>query len=160
MAYGLPPVHSFTEITGETTDNFPAGLGCNTPASLTFVRLRDDAGKTLPLTDQDDATSGLRATTLAARLKCLYGNVNRIDAFVGMVSEQHIPGTEFGPLQLAIWKKQFTALRDGDRFFYGNDPALQLIKQRYGIDYRETLSQIVALNTGQTLPSNVFKAAD
>ena len=33
-------------------------------------------------------------------------------------------GTEFGELQLAIWKRQFEALRDGDRFFYGNDPGL------------------------------------
>ena len=41
-----------------------------------------------------------------------------------MVAEPHVPGTEFGELQLAMWKKQFQALRDGDRFFYGNDPAL------------------------------------
>ena len=42
-----------------------------------------------------------------------------------MVAEPHVPGTEFGELQLAIWKQQFQALRDGDRFFYANDPALQ-----------------------------------
>ena len=36
-----------------------------------------------------------------------YGNVDKVDAFVGMVSEPHVPGTEFGPLQLAIWKSQF-----------------------------------------------------
>ena len=41
-----------------------------------------------------------------------------------MVSEKHVPGTEFGALQLAMWKKQFAALRDGDRFFYANDPVL------------------------------------
>ncbi len=41
-----------------------------------------------------------------------------------MVAEPHVTGTEFGPLQLAIWKRQFTALRDGDRFFYANDPEL------------------------------------
>ena len=60
---------------------------------------------------------------MAARLRAIYGNVNNVDAFTGMVAERHVPGTEFGELQLAIWKRQFQALRDGDRFFYGNDPA-------------------------------------
>ena len=34
-------------------------------------------------------------------------------------------GAEFGELQLAMWKRQFERLRDGDRFFYVNDPALR-----------------------------------
>ena len=55
---------------------------------------------------------------------------NKVDAFVGMVAEPHVPGTEFGELQLAIWTRQFEALRDGDRFFYGNDPGLSLIRRR------------------------------
>ncbi len=71
---------------------------------------------------------GVRRTTLAARLKAIYGSVNNVDAFTGMVAERHVPGTEFGELQLAIWKKQFEALRDGDRFFYRNDPGLSLIR--------------------------------
>jgi len=37
------------------------------------------------------------------------------------VSEKHVPGIEFGTLQLAIWRKQSAVLRDGDRFFYVND---------------------------------------
>ena len=52
-----------------------------------------------------------------------------------MVSEKHVQGTEFGELQLAMWTQQFTALRDGDRFFYLNDPALRAIQQLYGISY-------------------------
>ena len=107
---------------------------------------------------QSDAVVGVRRTTLAARLRAIYGNVDNVDAFVGMVSEKHVPGTEFGPLQLAIWKKQFEALRDGDRFFYLNDPVLDTIGQTYGIDYRHSLSELIALDTGETLPANVFKA--
>ena len=76
-----------------------------------------------------------------------------------MVSEKHVPGTEFGELQLAIWKKQFEALRDGDRFFYLNDPALNAIRQTYGITYRHTLAELIKLNTGVTVQPNVFKAA-
>jgi hypothetical protein len=75
-----------------------------------------------------------------------------------MVSEQHVQGTEFGPLQLAIWKKQFETLRDGDRFFYLNDPELNTIAQTYGITYRHTLAELIKLNTGLTTPPNVFKA--
>jgi hypothetical protein len=39
-----------------------------------------------------------------------------------MLSEKHLPGSEFGSLQNAIWAQQFQAVRDGDRFFYRNDP--------------------------------------
>ena len=41
-------------------------------------------------------------------------------------------GTEFGELQLAIWKRQFEALRDGDRFFYAADPVLGDIERATG----------------------------
>ncbi len=69
-----------------------------------------------------------------------------------------MPGTEFGPLQLAIWKKQFAALRDGDRFFYLNDPVLETIRQTYGITYRHTLAEVINLDAGVTVQSNVFRA--
>ncbi|HVD51044.1 MAG TPA: peroxidase family protein, partial [Candidatus Udaeobacter sp.] len=108
---------------------------------------------------EEEVVLGIRRTTVAARLKAVYGNVDRLDAFVGMVSEKHVAGTEFGELQLAMWKKQFEATRDGDRFFYLNDPALRLIDATFGIDPRHTLAEIVKLNTGVTLQPNVFKFA-
>jgi peroxidase len=61
-------------------------------------------------------------------------------------------------LQLAIWKKQFQALRDGDRLFYLNDPVLNTIRQTYGIDYRHSLAELVKLDIGETVQANVFKA--
>ena len=76
-----------------------------------------------------------------------------------MVSEPHVAGTEFGELQLAMWTQQFQALRDGDRFFYGNDPALAAIADAYGIDYRRSLADVIAANTDvdvDELPANVF----
>jgi hypothetical protein len=78
-----------------------------------------------------------------------------------MVAEAHVPGTEFGELQQAIWARQFRALRDGDRFFYLNDPGLTLIRQTLGIDYRHTLAEIIALNSDipqEELEPNVFVA--
>jgi hypothetical protein len=167
-AYGLPRVRSFTDLTGESTDQFPSDNPkidphdpIDDPDILDFVELRDAQGNVIPLGSdaaQEDPVSGVRNTTLAARLRAIYGNVDNVDAFVGMVSEQHVPGTEFGPLQGAIWKKQFQALRDGDRFFYLNDPDLEIIRRNYGITYRHTLAELVKLDAGITLQPNVFIA--
>ncbi len=167
-AVGLPPARSFTDITGESTDSFPSTRRIsrsdpiNDPDILDFVQLRDAEGDVIPLGSDEageDAVSGARRSSLAARLKAVFGRVDRVDAFTGMVSEKHLPGTEFGPFQLAMWKKQFQALRDGDRFFYLNDPALNTIRQTYGITYRHTLAELIKLDAGVTVEPNVFKAA-
>jgi hypothetical protein len=163
LAYGLPPKSSFAAVTGESTDALPAGLTIDTPSILDFVQLRDSAGHVLaPGSDAagEEAVVGIRRTTLASRLRALYGTVNQLDAFVGMVSERHVPGTEFGELQLAIWKRQFQAVRDGDRFFYLNDPALPAIQRTFGISYRHSLADIIRLDTGLVTQPNVFKVAD
>jgi len=166
-AYGLAPKTSFNGITGEPTASFPSDPlvdkknPIDDPNILDFVDLRDAAGNTLaPGSDEaaEDAVTGVRRTTLAARLKTVYGSVDKVDAFTGMVAEPHAAGSELGELQLAIWKKQFQTLRDGDRFFYATDPALPLIRQVFGIDYRQTLAQIITRNTGATVQANVFKA--
>src|SRR5213594_77361 len=167
-AYGLAPKTSFVDVTGEATERFPIDPlinprdPINDPNILDFVELRDADGNVVaPDSEQaqEEVVTGVRRTTVAARLKAIYGTVDRLDAFVGMLSERHVSGTEFGPLQLAMWKKQFEALRDGDRFFYRTDPVLRLIDHEFGIDYRFTLAEIVKLNTGVTLDANVFKFA-
>jgi len=166
VAYGLPPAQSFTDITGESTDRFPHDPLINQqdpiddPNILDFISLKDDHGNPVAIGDPDNAVSGTRRSTLAARLKAIYGNVNKVDAFVGMVSEPHVAGTEFGQLQLAIWTKQFQALRDGDRFFYRNDPVLEQIGTLYGITFRHSLAELIELNTDFTPPAaDVFKVA-
>jgi hypothetical protein len=169
-AFGLPARTSFRAITGEATESFPAdpeltpGNEINDPDSLDFVRLIGRDGQDIPLDSEEaeaSAVQGIRRTTTAARLRAVYGSVNNVDAFTGMVSEPHVPGTEFGELQLAMWRRQFQALRDGDRFFYGNDPNLTLIRLVYGIDFRRTLGDVIALNTDiprNELEPNVFLA--
>jgi len=80
-----------------------------------------------------------------------------------MVAEAHLPGADMGELQQAVWRKQFTALRDGDRFFFGNDQGLNYIRDTYGIDYRRTLAQIIADNTdtpAANIPADVFLVED
>lgn len=127
-AYGLTRIDSFSDLTGEQSEAFPESDSLvdtidplNDPDILDFVELRDAEGQLLELgSDAADAEAivGVRRTTLAARLKALYGDINKVDAFVGMVSEPHLSGSDLGELQHAIWKQQFEALRDGDRYFY------------------------------------------
>jgi hypothetical protein len=165
-AFGLKPQRSFTAITGERTDRFPRDPEINRrnplgdPDILDFVELLDASGNAIEIGSaaaETGAVVGIRRSTLAARLRAIYRDVGRLDSFVGMVSERHVPGTEFGELQLAIWKRQFEALRDGDRFFYGNDRRLARIERKYGIHYRHTLAEIIELNTGIDVRPNVFK---
>ena len=127
------------------------GNPINDPNILDFVKLFDAAGNPIAFgTPEADAEAvvGVRRTTLAARLKAIYGDPNKLDAFVGMLSERHVHGSEFGELQLAMWKQQFQALRDGDRFFYQNDPVLPELRRLFGIDYRRTLAQIIEREHG------------
>ncbi|AIG76135.1 Hypothetical protein AJAP_16310 [Amycolatopsis japonica] len=165
VAYGLPVKKSFRSITGEHTEEFRStgltpGDEINDPRSLEYTALYDIHGKRTTV-EADNATKGVRRSTLAARLKAIYGSVDKVDAFVGMVAERHLPGSQFGELQLAIWRKQYAALRDGDRFFYANYSLLDHVKRAYGIDYRKSLGDLIALNTGmprESLAPNVFFA--
>src|SRR6266508_2516978 len=170
-AYGLAPKASFADVVNGS-ETFPRdplltpGNEINDPNSLDFTALFDINGKSIPLGSEraeSDAVNAKRRTGLAARLRAIYGNVNRLDAFVGMVGEPHVPGSEFGELQRAIWTKQFQALRDGDRYFYANQPVLGQIRDQLGIDFRHSLADIIAANTdipGDELSDNVFIAEE
>ena len=169
-AYGLPAKNSFTAITGENTEAFPSGSDINNPNQLDVQALFDIDGNSLNLTTPaNNPVREVRRTTVAARLKGIYGSTANVDAFVGAFSEPHVPGTEFGETNLAIWTKQFQALRDGDRFFFENDlGTLNNIKSTYGIDFRTTLGQLIARNAdGQDfqlvnsdIHDNVFLVAE
>jgi hypothetical protein len=87
-----------------------------------------------------------------------------VDAFTGMISERHLPGTDLGQLQTAIWTREFTRLRDGDRFFFGNQlQGLNTIRQQYGIDFRTNLGDVIARNSDiprDEMNENVFLVND
>ncbi len=151
-AYGL--------ARGKLFDASTPVIDPNDPKNMDFVALRDDEGNPVALGSpdaQEDAVVGVRRTSLASRLKAVYGRQSAVDAFIGMVSEPHAAGSDLGPLQQAIWRKQFENTRDGDRFFYLNDPALPLIQQMFGISARRSLAQIIRANTGAAVQDDVFK---
>ena len=158
-----------SEIDGDALIDVAAEVNLNDPEILKFLAVLNRDGELVADPQQIEALladnmevegiTAIRKTTLAARLEAIYGDIDDVDAFTGMLAEPHVNGSEFGELQLAIWKDQFERLRDGDRFFHLNDPDLVEIEARFGIDYQHSLGDIIAFNTDLNrgdLPDNVF----
>ncbi len=88
-------------------------------------------------------------------LASVYANVNSIDPLVGALAEDHLPGASIGPLVAAAYRLQFDRLRDGDRFWYQNDP--DLTAAEVATINATRLSDIIRRNSGITnLQANVF----
>lgn len=107
------------------------------------------------------------AAGIVAQLKALYPTdpadpantgINAIDPFVGMLAEDHLPGTSVGPVLNAMLRNQFLRLMDGDRFFYSGDSFLQSAEVKAVLDVNSvTLGKIIQWNTNATgLQDNVF----
>ena len=93
------------------------------------------------------------AATVAA-LRSVYASVDDIDLWTGGLAERLMPGASIGETFGRVIAAQFTALRDGDRFWYQNQgfdtATLDLIGQT-------SLSDIIRRNTGiEHLQDDVF----
>ncbi len=85
----------------------------------------------------------------------LYGHVNNMDLWVGLLSEDRMPGVSVPMTIRAILRDQFTRLRDGDYYFYLHDPYLYP-KVRARVKHTR-LSEVIERNTNITsLQKNVF----
>ena len=93
-------------------------------------------------------------SAVQANLELAYkGDVNNVDAWVGILSEDHVAGGSVGPTAKAIFKYQFESLRSADRFWYQRDLS--------GRDLEEientTLADVIERNSGvRNLARNVF----
>ncbi|MEM9835897.1 MAG: peroxidase family protein [Bacteroidota bacterium] len=95
--------------------------------------------------------------TYSQIFEAYFGNVERMDPWVAMLAEQEMSGRLFGPTITAIMRTQFEALRDGDRFFYLNDPVLTDREKDW--IHNTTMRDIIMYNTSITLmQDNVFLA--
>jgi len=94
---------------------------------------------------------------ISARLTEAYdSNVYNLDLWVGLLSEKRLSNSSFGPTLHSIIKKQFGALRDGDYYYWENDPKLPSdIKNEIRIT---TLKNVILRNTDiQSLQADIFK---
>lgn len=86
-----------------------------------------------------------------------YSDVNKIDPWVGMLAERRLPGSIVGETLMEILTRQFIALRDGDRFYYLNDPVLT--DEEKEVISKTTLNKIIMRNTAiDLMQDNVFDA--
>ncbi len=93
--------------------------------------------------------------TLARQLRGLYGNVNNIDLWIGILAEDHLPGASVGRTMHEILRWQFEKLRDGDYYFYLNDPFLSFKTRAQIMSTR--FVDVIRRNTRLTnLQDNVF----
>src|SRR5690606_31340449 len=89
-----------------------------------------------------------------AALASVYPDVDSIDPWVGMICEDHVPGGSVGLTMSTIILDQFRRCRDGDRFFYLNDPAMAPYLSEV---QATTLRDVIERNTSLTsLQANVF----
>ncbi|MEQ8790417.1 MAG: peroxidase family protein [Pirellulaceae bacterium] len=138
----------------------PPGAGGFDLASLNIQRGRDHG---LPSYNQAREDLGLARVSsfdeitssaeLAAKLEALYGDVDDIDAWVGGLAEDHLPGSSVGELIHTVLVDQFTRIRDGDRFWYQNVFSGETLRELEST----TLADVLMRNTDITnLQDNVF----
>lgn len=93
----------------------------------------------------------------ALLLEETYGNVDNLDPWVGMLSEHHLQNALFGEVVMTIIKKQFQVLRDGDRFYFENDPSFSADEMEDILSTR--MRDLIMRNTDINLMQDeVFKA--
>jgi peroxidase len=120
----------------------------------TLNQTREALGLT-PYTSFDQVSSDPET---AAALKQAYGSVDAIDLWTGGLAEDHAAGSIIGSTFGKIIGDQFTALRDGDRFYFENQKFdTQTLNEIKGT----TLSDLILRDTDTTaMQSDAFVATE
>lgn len=108
-------------------------------------------------TSFDEITSN---PDLAHALETVYnGDINNIDPWAGMLSEDMMPHVAVGELVMTIMQRQFQNLRDGDRFYYESDYALT--EDEKEIIKNTRLGDVIKRNSDvEYMQENVFLMGD
>ena len=94
----------------------------------------------------------------AAAFEKAYGDINAVDLWAGGLAEDHSPGAVIGPTFGRIIGDQFTALRDGDRYYFENQ---NFDRQTLSEIKNTTLSDLILRNTDTTaMQSDAFVATE
>ena len=110
-----------------------------------------------PVTTFEEITSNER---IQQALRDAYGTVDYVDAWVGGLAEDHVPGGVVGELFAVIMSDQFTRSMVGDPMFFLNDDDLfnpTLVENVIDImDWK--LADVIAANTDlEVTNENVFQ---
>jgi hypothetical protein len=143
----------------------PPGAGGFDLASLNIQRGRDhglpaynDMREALGLGRLDSFQEFPGEQTTRNALASTYNSVDDIDLWVGGLAEQRKPGSLLGEFFHTILVRQFSALRDGDRFWY------QALYKGRALESLEsiTLAEIIRRNTliGDEISDDVFRVPD
>ena len=68
-------------------------------------------------------------TIVQGQLMAAYGEVNKVEAWPGMISEDRTEGG-LGKTMANVWRDEFVRLRDGDQFFYRRQNRIPRIVRR------------------------------
>ncbi len=110
--------------------------------------------RALGLSRRDTFAEISRDPEVRARLAAAYDTVDDVDLWVGGLAEDPLPGAMVGELIRQVLVRQFTALRDGDRFWYQND----LPAEDRRLVENSRLADIIRRNTtiGGEIQNDVF----
>ena len=90
-------------------------------------------------------------------LQSSYSSIDDIDAWVGMLAESHMANALFGETVMAFMLRQFSTIRDGDRFYYEND--VDLSTEEIAAIKATTMRDVLMRNTDiKLMQENVFEA--
>jgi len=120
----------------------------------TLNQTREALGVT-PYTSFDQISSD---PATAAALEAAYGCVDAIDLWTGGLAEDHVAGSVIGPTFGRIIGDQFTALRDGDQYYFENQG---FDEQTLNVIKATTLSDLILRDTDTTaMQSDAFVATE
>jgi hypothetical protein len=142
VAFGLAPITDTNILETDPTDGFQF-------VSHGFEQITSNVHIQRLLSD---AYTGATRGTFLANGK-FAGDIN---PFIAGLAEDHVPGSDMGPLFTKILVNQFMRLKTGDQFFYLNESwnLQELAIGAQGL----TLGQIIKANTNVTnLQLDVFK---
>lgn len=130
-----------------------------------FSRLRELLGLPRPRSFADISKN----KEVQLSLDAAYGSVDEVEAFPGLLAEDHAPGSPMGETLIRVWQRDFVTILKGDRFNFKGDAFHPLIKQYMGTELnaikagKRTLKSVIVANTDITwkeLPKNLFINAD
>jgi peroxidase len=170
------------EVDTKVIDDLRNGLPPSGPVGFDLLAANLQRGRDRGLADYNELRRNLSITApdlgigpvssfaeitsdpdLQQRLQQLYGSVDDIDMWVGLMAEDHAPGSSLGMTAQSILGFQYSVMRDGDRFWFENPIAAGGFFTPAEIAEIRSLrlSDIIELNTNITgLRENVFFTID